>query len=65
MRSKRILGVALASVAAGFMTIVAPTFAACGADHSHKATEKEGSKPITAEKGKPAPTVEKATKDKS
>lgn len=63
MTSKRILGIALASVAAGFLTIAAPTFAGCGVDH--KATENEGSKPITAEKGKPAPTIETATKDKS
>lgn len=63
MTSKRILGFALASVAAGFLTIAAPTFAGCGADH--KATGNEGSKPTTAEKGKPAPTVETATKGKS
>jgi hypothetical protein len=59
MTSNRILGIALASVAAGFLTVAAPTFAACGVDH--KATENEGTKPITAEKGKPAPTVDSAS----
>lgn len=67
MTSKRILGIALAGVAAGFLTIATPTFAGCSGDHpyDYKATEKEGGKPITAEKGKPTPTVETATKDKS
>ena len=46
MTSKRILGFALASVAAGFLTIAAPTFAGCGADH--KATGNDGSKPTTS-----------------
>lgn len=61
MTSNRILGIALASVAAGFLTVAAPTFAGCSGDDSYKATENEATKPITAEKGKPAPTVDTAS----
>ncbi|MFQ5995335.1 MAG: hypothetical protein ACE5K1_09585 [Acidiferrobacterales bacterium] len=51
--SRKILGFALASVAAGFLTVAAPALAAgaggCSAPH-------KGTKPVTAETGKPAPT---------
>lgn len=66
MTANRILGIALASVAAGFLAFAAPSFAGCdGGDHPYKATENDSTKPVTAEKDKPAPTVDTAaTKDK-
>ncbi len=65
MTANRILGIALASVATGFLTVAAPSFAGCSGDHPYKATENESTKPITAEKDKPAPTVDTAgTKEK-
>lgn len=67
MTANRILGIALASVAAGFLTVAAPSFAGCSGDHpyDYKSTEKESTKPITAEKDKPAPTADTAsTKEK-
>lgn len=62
MTANRILAVALTSV---FLTVAAPTFAGCTGEHPYKATENESTKPVTAEKDKPAPTVDTAgTKDK-
>lgn len=66
MTTNRIFGIALASIATGFLMAAAPSFAGCsGGDHPYKATENESTKPITAEKDKPAPKVDTAgTKDK-
>ncbi len=59
MTASRISGMTVASVAAGFLMIAAPTFAGCGddGDYSYETTEKESSKPVTAEKEKSVPTV--------
>ena len=64
MTVNRIVGIALATV---FLTVAAPAFAGCSGDdpYDYKSTENENSKPITAEKDKPAPTVDTAgTEDK-